>query len=232
MTVDRKLEARNYFGLFNYIKPVGTYALNLIFPPMCVHCGRVDSQFCDICLADLVDIPVTQQESEFEALDGLVSTGIHENLLQSAVQALKYNRALHVAPTLAQRMAHILQKQAWTFDSIVPVPLHTQRLQKRGYNQAKIIAEALASLVSVTCDDAALQKIENTRSQVGLSRNERIANVNAAFTVDSTIIMGKALLLVDDVYTTGATLNACAKVARQAGATAVYGITVTTARLN
>lgn len=232
MMIDSKLEARSDLGLFYYIKQWRQQALDLVFPAMCMQCGRVDAQFCDVCLHELENTPVTIQLSDFDALDGLISTGIHDDILQSVVQALKYNRALHTAPTLAQRMTTALTSQDWQFDIIVPVPLHTQRLRERGYNQAKVIADALANKLDLPCESAALQKTEDTRSQVGLNRQERIQNVGAAFMADRTIIMGRALLLVDDVYTTGATLNACAAIARQAGASQVYGITVTTARLN
>lgn len=203
--------------------------LDLIFPPSCLRCGRVDWRFCEACQGVLRDFP---NEPDFAALSpfaGLMATGRHEGILQDAVQALKYEQALNIAPLLAERMAKSLQASSWTFDIVIPVPISSLRLKERGYNQAKEISYYLAQQLNIPHQPEALEKIRHTQSQVGLSQSERLANIKEAFSANSSLLKGKTLLLVDDVRSTGATLVECAQTAINAGASAVYAITVTAA---
>jgi ComF family protein len=224
-------QARLGYGLFSdsFFRTIGQNLLDLIFPPRCVHCGRVDWHFCDRCENDLKNDPIILQIVELPPLVEVATTGLHHDILQAAVQGLKYYGQRELAPFLAQRMATVLQSLDWTFDMVIPVPMHTQRLQERGYNQAKEISLHLAQMLNKVHPDSAIQRVRATRSQVGLNRAERLDNMKEAFSAQTDILKGKSLLLVDDVKTTGATMVACAEVALAVGATQIYGITVTAA---
>jgi ComF family protein len=163
-----------------------------------------------------------------DVLDGCAASGWHQGKLQNAVQALKYENARSLARPFALRLHHCLTELSWTFDTIIPVPIGTARLKERGYNQAGLIAAALAQEVGVAYHPHLLWRARETLSQVGLNAAERHKNVEGAFCADPAL-SERSLLLVDDVYTTGATLAACAEAARGAGALQVYALTVTAA---
>jgi competence protein ComFC len=220
-------QAQKLSGLF----ALKNFLLDLVFPPVCLNCGRVDWRFCETCQKQLSEASILPHEIELSPLSGVLTTGKHAGILENAVQALKYHEALHLAPLLAQRMLIALKNQNWRFDIIIPTPLSSLRMQERGYNQAKEISQSLAQQLNIEHQAEALQKIRHTQSQVGLGRAERLENVKEAFSADSSLILGKTLLLVDDVRTTGSTLSECAQAALQAGAKAVYAITVTAASL-
>jgi ComF family protein len=105
------------------------------------------------------------------------------------------------------------------------VPLHCERLAERGYNQAELLARALSQRIHVAVRTDLIRRARHTRAQVGLNAQERAANVQDAFLADPACA-GMTLLLIDDVYTTGATLTACAIAARDAGAHRVCGLTL------
>jgi len=132
-------------------------------------------------------------------------------------------------PALAGRLASQYRAQGWTVDIIAPVPLHPSRQSSRGYNQSQRLAQALSDHIGVPCRPDVLARERYTRPQVGLSRAERQTNVVGAFVGAPDLLHDRSLLLVDDVYTTGATLRACAQAALDAGANPVYGLTVTVA---
>jgi ComF family protein len=110
---------------------------------------------------------------------------------------------------------------------ILPVPLHIKRLRQRGYNQSLLIAKDLAIRLGIRCEPQVLRKVKFTPPQVGLSAAERKRNVRGSFTVENKEkIKDKCVLLIDDVFTTGSTVNECARVLIQAGAKAVFVITL------
>lgn len=228
---DETTTAHSYDGLFSLtsLKRAGHALLDLIFPPRCVHCGRVDHAFCTQCIIDFEHLALDDIKLELEPLHVIVSTSNHQGIALSAVQALKYHNVRRMAQPIAKRLKNALDTQTWTFDMIVPVPMHIARLRERGYNQAQEIAQALADLCDKPYEAQAIRRDRHTRSQVGLGRAERLQNVADAFTANEKLVTGKTLLLVDDVRTTGSTLIACASAALAAGASDVYAITVTAA---
>lgn len=211
------------------LKRIFSAGVDLLFPPRCAGCGRVDTRWCAECQAALDATEIDLRRGRLPPFAQSAATGIHEGKLQQAVHALKYADALALAAPLAQRMATSLIPLHWTFDLIAPVPLHPQRLRERGYNQSALLADALAKIAGIPCDLTVFERVRDTPPQVGRSRKERQANVAGAFTADSRIA-GAAALVIDDVFTTGATLQACARAALDAGAGAVYSLTVTVAR--
>jgi len=109
---------------------------------------------------------------------------------------------------------------------VVPVPLSKERRRRRGYNQMDLVAKALAGLLGLPCKTDALSRVRDTRSQVGLDAVARHRNVQDAFLARREAVQGSVILLVDDLFTTGATLAACAAALREAGSGEVYALTV------
>jgi ComF family protein len=159
--------------------------------------------------------------------DALGASHIYDGPLKEAVSMLKYGRKVYVADALGSFMA--IFAETWldkTEDIVVtPVPLHPKRLQERGFNQSLFMARHVASRLNLEIDFLALRRIKNTASQTGLSRKNRHKNVKDAFQVISpNIFKDRTALLVDDVATTGNTLNEGARVLKMAGAAKVLGL--------
>lgn len=204
---------------------------DLLFPPQCADCGRVGLSYCAHCQETLESWPLQLLERTDSTLQGLASTGFHQGQLQTAIHALKYYDATYIAPILAERLARGIEAHlGWPIDVIAPIPMHAQRQKQRGYNQAQLIAEALARQLGKPCDVSLIKRTRFTRSQVGLNRAERLDNLQGAFTADPTRTRGQRILLVDDVLTTGATLSNCATTLQEAEALAVFGLTVSQAK--
>lgn len=203
-------------------------ALDWIFPPRCVGCGRVDAWWCSSCAANLKQLPLDPAFFPLEPFTNTLSTGVHTGLLQQSVQALKYYGLTDLGPLLGARLGATFPHLNTTIDLIVPVPLFNSRYAERGYNQSQILCVALAESIGIPTAEA-LTRDRDTGSQVGLNREERLANVASAFSADAAQVAGRRLLIVDDVRTTGATLKACAQAALTAGAEAVYALTLSRA---
>jgi competence protein ComFC len=222
----RNLEARPQTGLRAFLTNVVGFTLDLLYPPRCALCGRVDIPLCQSCqnqLAALPHIPIT---AEMAPLAGIAATMTHTGLLRQSVHALKYNQGTVLAEPLGIRLAQRLMELQWPVDLIVPVPLSNERLAERGFNQSQLLANELSRNIVIPCMQAALTRTRTTRSQVGLNAAQRQANVAAAFQGDPARLASKTVLVIDDVLTTGATLAACAQAALDAGAVAVYGLTL------
>ena len=143
-----------------------------------------------------------------------------------AVHQLKYRRDLALGERLAELIVQVLDKQDWEVDLIVPVPLGKKRLRQRGYNQAVMLARPLAWTIGVEYGAKILKRVRETKTQIGLSRLERRENVSGAFEANTQLLKGRKVLLVDDVITTGATLNSAAFAMRQVGVEQVYAVTL------
>lgn len=221
-------------GLFTYqnlLRRFMSVATDLLFPPRCAGCGRIDAHWCQTCSREIAAIPFPGHIETAEHLQAVAATAPHKGILREAIQALKYDNARAAAEPLGKRLADCLQQQDWMIDTMIPVPLHTQRLAERGYNQAQLLAEQVAKMTGILCQPQALQRIRNTQSQVTVSGAERMINLQHAFTANPITIQNHIVLLIDDVYTTGSTLSTCAEALMAAGAQAVYGLTITAARI-
>ncbi len=136
------------------------------------------------------------------------------------IQRLKYEGQRYIARTLGRLMADAYNQNEWALpDLLVPVPLHPKRRRKRGYNQSDLLCRELSAILTAPYDEKALTRIRNTRTQTGLNREERLENMDGAFTLGKGFDpAGMRILLIDDVCTTGATLYECAKVLLGSGA--------------
>lgn len=213
--------------------------LDVFLPPLCLHCGRplrvARPGCCPACLAGLRPLDVAgcrtcglprpgTPERCARCRDwpaGLEARAAvrYDGVAVSMVRHLKYAGWLHLADTCALAMA--AQVEARPLDALVPVPLHPVRMRARGYNQARALAEALGRVHGLPVLDL-LERVRATRSQVGLGRAARAANVEGAFTC--RLGAPPAIGLVDDVTTSGATLAAAGSVLLQAGARRVVGL--------
>jgi ComF family protein len=151
--------------------------------------------------------------------------------LRSAIHRLKYKNDIGLCEPLGQHLVQLLQEQAWPVDCIIPVPLNSHRRRERGYNQSALLAFFLTLQTGLPSIPSALQRIRNTRSQVGLTAEERHQNLDGAFSARVDRISGRTVLLLDDVMTTGATLRNAARALLIAGASQVYALTLARALL-
>ncbi|MDQ1637358.1 MAG: hypothetical protein QOF62_697 [Pyrinomonadaceae bacterium] len=153
--------------------------------------------------------------------------GTYEGALRASVLALK--REPHVCNKLVELLVNVQQQHPLSQATrIVPVPLHKEREQARGFNQAGIVGLALARAVSLPIDEISLKRTEHTtRHRAGMDARDRRESVENAFAVSyPALIAGERILLIDDVFTSGATVSACAKVLLQAGAADVFVLTI------
>jgi ComF family protein len=199
----------------------------LFFPRLCVACGSaLRGSERILCLDCVLQLPETgyHDQPDNETVMRLAgrfpfqhatSYGFFTNdsLLQHVVHQLKYANNREAGIYLGERFGIALRQASWIgeIDLIVPVPLHKRRLQERGYNQSVLLAEGLSRKLNIPCAPNALVRNRQTESQTKKSREERLKNMAAAFSVtDPEKLKGKHILLIDDVLTTGATIESCA----------------------
>jgi ComF family protein len=145
----------------------------------------------------------------------------YDDIARALVHALKYGDRIDLAPTMGRWMARAGRELLKDADAIIPVPLHWRRLWGRRFNQSALLAQALSRETGVAVADAALKRVKATAQQVGLTQSERAQNVQGAFRVPpdrKALVAGRRVVLVDDVLTSGATSDACARALLRAGA--------------
>ena len=145
----------------------------------------------------------------------------YDEIARKLVHSLKYGDRLDLAPTAGQWMARAGRELLDGADALVPVPLHWRRLWTRRFNQSTLLAKAISQAAGIPVSENALRRIKATPQQVGLSQKERASNVQGAFRVPAegkAEVKGRRLVLIDDVLTSGATADACARVLLRAGA--------------
>ncbi len=159
--------------------------------------------------------------------------GSYESGLRELIHLLKYNQVRPAANVLGRMLAEAIEDLQPLFSAsevlVVPVPLHSRKLRQREFNQSELIARAALKLKSAQLRLSAdmLERCRETKSQIGLSRHQRRENIRGAFVViKPSEVVGREVLVVDDVFTTGTTVSECARVLRRAGATKVYVATV------
>lgn len=213
--------------LFYFISmKLSDFLADLFFPPLCCHCEKTGSFLCEECFEQLYffALPV-KAELEEKFLDSIHSAVAYESVARSLVRTLKYGGVKNVAPTLARLLYFTVDIPST--DLITAVPLHPKKQRLRGYNQAEEIAREL-SVLTQTPYLQLLKKNKYTSSQVTLThKSDRLLNLKNSFLFNyPTKIERKTVLIIDDVLTTGTTLNECAQVLKAHGATSVVGLTV------
>jgi len=222
--------------------------LDWLFPPNCGGCGSIGTRWCNNCLSEsqMIGNQCCETCGDVTVLTGVCaicqeqrpfcsqirSWAVYKGPIRNMVHNLKYKGNIALGEALAKSLVTDLQRIRWDVDMVVPVPLSLARMEQRGYNQAALIARPIAIASHIPYQPKALLKVRDTRSQVGLSYNKRQNNLVDAFAVKAEKVTGKNILLVDDVTTSGTTLNECARMLRLAGAEKVYGYTFARATHN
>ena len=228
------------------LRGVGRVVLDAALPPLCPACRRPvadDGGLCPGCWSQLSFITPPYCERlgipfAYDPGPGVLSMQAiadppayqraraavrYDEIARTLVHALKYGDRLDLAPTLGRWMVQAGAPLLAEADALVPVPLHWRRLWWRRFNQSAALAEVVAARVKLPVAHA-LARVKATRQQVGLTASERALNVQGAFRVREQAradVKGRRLVIVDDVLTSGATIDACSRVLLRAGAAAV-----------
>jgi ComF family protein len=156
--------------------------------------------------------------------------GQYKRNMKTLIYKLKYDGDRRIAYDLGQLLvaawSELEKRLSWNLDDIVivPVPLHPRRLRSRGFNQAELLASCLSKATGLYVNTSALQRVKNTKAMYGLPRVERVDNISSAFHVGGHELLGKKIILVDDICTSGMTLSACVDVLKRAGAAEVVAL--------
>ena len=241
-----QINTKNFKRAFQYGKPVFhgvnhgiQILLDFIYPPHCILCNiRLDAfhylcPSCDLTLMNQKQMMVKSHQYDFPNLQKelklkQVCTLWHfENMIEDLIHRVKYQHEEKLGEWLGCHVEnqHLFFSQFVALPLIVPVPLHTQRHRERGYNQSEFIARGIQHELGYPISTRILKRIRKTRTQTALTAEQRQQNVEDAFRViKSDPIQNRPILLVDDVITTGATMNQCAEVLLNAGSGDVYAL--------
>lgn len=226
----------------------GDFLLDMLFPKYCFLCQREGSYLCQDCLST-IDIlensfclcenpqrlpePGKCRSCRTKSLNGLYFAVSYKNeLVKNLIRKFKYEPCIkNLSENLALLIIthfNLIQKSFGGQDYIlIPIPLAKRRLRRRGFNQSEEIAKKLSENLEIPVAGGCLLKIKETSLQMELSKEMRMENIKGVFAVENAkIIKGKKILLVDDVYTTGSTMEECAKILKASGAKEVWGVTV------
>jgi ComF family protein len=219
-------------------------ALNLLFPQKCIGCGEEGNLLCRSCLKTLPRIvpPICPRcgrpqpsgitcpvcVARKSSIDGIRSPFKFEGVAREAVHQLKYKNLRSLAAPLAALLEEYISRNPIPAEILVPVPLHPRRLKERGYNQSGLLAKELGKLISLPVDENCLVRrkyvLPQARTQ---SVEERKRNMQDAFTCINSRLQNRQVLLIDDVSTSGATLDACATALKSAGVRSIWGLVLT-----
>lgn len=237
------------------LKKITNIILKQIYPTKCPFCGEIISAgrksttahngICSECRAKIPYIgearcmccgkPILNSAEEYcydcgrhrhFFTDGR-SLWIHKGEVEQAVYAMKYQNRRIYGETFGKEMAEHFASYLWKrkISLIVPIPLHPRRMRKRGFNQAEIIAKILSENTGIRMDPMVLSRVKATSPQKELGNKGRKLNIRGAFKEQKSV-KGENIVLIDDIYTTGSTLDEAAKVLKRAGAENVYFLTV------
>lgn len=224
---------------------------DIIFPPVCAACGRKTGGHAALCVSCWSGIRFIEQPycsvlgtpfshdlgpgiisaaaiANPPEFDRLRAAAFYSGSVRNLVQALKYRDKTHLAVMMARWMLRAEDGMIQDCDGIIAIPLHRNRRVQRRFNQSAELGRALAKLTGKPFLPGLLLRTHATKQQVGLTRNAREDNVRGAFSIQKRHqdkIFGRKIVLIDDVYTTGATVSATAKVLKRAGASEVSVLT-------
>ena len=209
--------------------------LDFVYPPLCVSCGKLlesgRDHVCTECWSSIRRVE-TLPELFSETRGKLVASGMidelaslyvfeKEGILQKIVHSLKYSGVQAVGIELGGFLGQMLMERGISANVLVPVPLHKRKLRERGYNQSELIARGISQTTGIPIRTDLVRRSKYTQTQTALSLEERQKNMEDAFVFGfpmSFNVGGKTIIVVDDIVTTGSTIESCAEILKRAGA--------------
>ena len=216
--------------IYNALIFLWTKVLDILYPKQCIICGKLNEDMvCDKCYNDFNNdvIIKTYKNKNF---DGHMYMFKYENKIRDLILYYKFNDKAYIYEFFTKivlKNKKICRKLE-NYDIIIPVPIHKKRMRQRGYNQSSLIAKKLVKdITNLTCMEDVLIKDKNNKRQSDLNRHQRQENVKNVYKViNKEKIYNKKILLFDDIYTTGATVNECAKELKENGAKEILVFTI------
>jgi ComF family protein len=215
--------------------------MHIIFPQKCAFCGKilfpqkVDVEFCDLCLSEIEFFEkdfVDAKEIDSPFFDGVISVCRYRGLIVEVIHRFKFNAKPVYYRPLAKFLYMKLEgiSEVVDADFVMAVPMFVSKQKERGYNQAALIAKGFASCSGLPDYSKFLTRTRKTKKQSTLTKTERAENVKNSFAIwpPHFDLSGKTIILIDDIFTTGNTLNECARILKIAGAKFVYCAVVAT----
>lgn len=221
--------------------------LELLYPTTCIFCGGISKEgICGVCREKVGHIqeprckrcgkPIHLEEEEFcydcKHRDFHYEQGkslwLHRAPVDRSIYDFKYKNRRSYGEIYAKEMVEAFGEiiRLWEIDLLIPVPLHKKKLRKRGFNQAEVIAEGIGKRMNIPIDTTLVVRRKYTMPQKEFSQKERRRNLADAFRVSHGNIGAKNILIIDDIYTTGSTVDSIAKVLKDAGAEKTYFLTI------
>ena len=208
--------------------------LELIYPSVCGICEKIDKEYlCEECKEKLKKYCINEiedcKENKRVYYDYKIKILRYENIVREKIIEYKFNEITYLYNTMEkiilndEKICSFLKK----YDIIIPVPMYKKRKQSRGYNQTELISKKLAKDLKIESSNKVLRKVIDTKKQSTLTKKERIKNVENAFNVvNSKSIENKNVILLDDIFTTGSTLNECSRMLKLAGTKEIAILTI------
>ncbi len=234
----------NIRTIWHYSRTVRQQFLDILFPLRCAGCQRSGHVLCPACIAQIQPLPSpfcqlcgtplsqegTCKNCQYHPLklNGQRAVSLYHEPMRGCIHALKYDGNTRLAQPLGLLLAQAYIRYGMQADMLIPVPLHSERQQQRGYNHACLLAEVCSAQLGIPINNSILVRHRATVAQVDLHPRERHQNVAGAFACASVSASGalnrRSIVIIDDVSTTGATLEACAAPLFAAGAKEVWGL--------
>ncbi len=224
--------------------------LNILYPPTCPICGKIlrinNNQICIECKKKITYIqePICKkcgkvllfEEQEYcydcckkqHSYTRGLALWIYDENLKKSIYRFKYNNKREYAKVYANEIVlhHKRQIKEWNADGIIPIPLHKSKMRSRGFNQAEVLAIELSKQLSIPCYSNLISREKKTLPQKSLNDKQRINNLKNAFKIKQNDVKLNKIILIDDIYTTGVTIDSVTKVLKQEGINEVYFITI------
>ena len=218
--------------------------LDILFPVHCAGCQRTGRVLCPDCIAQIQLLPspfcefcgtplstygvCKNCQYHLPKLSGQRAVSLYQEPLRGCIHGLKYDGNTRLAEPLGLLLAQAYRRYGMQADMLIPVPLHSERQRQRGFNHASLLAEVCSAHLGVHMNDSILVRHRATVAQVDLHPRERYQNVAGAFACSSSsansVLNGRRIVIIDDVSTTSATLEACATPLFAAGAKEIWGL--------
>lgn len=233
----------------DFIKLIEKF-LNVLYPPTCPVCGEIlkvnNNQVCSKCKKKIKYIhepackkcgkALAFEEQEYcydcsrreHIFTRGVALWVYDENIKKSIYRFKYNNKREYAKIYANEIMlhHGRQIIEWKADGIIPIPLHKSKIKSRGFNQAEVIAQELSKVLSIPCYNDCVIRTKKTLPQKALNNKQRINNLKNAFKIKQDDVKLRKIILIDDIYTTGITIDSVSEVLIQIGVEKVYFITV------